>query len=197
MIVEWDRLADGNWQCAVGADDRPGLLAGVAGGLSLVGFDIVSATAHSLPDGRAAEIFVGSDTFDRLGDETGQKRATETIEGVLAGSVPLEEGLAARREVYGDTEVRDPSTEVRIKVFQEASADSTVVEVFAPDEIGLLATVAGVLADLDFDVTVAKVSTTGELAVDVFYVRDRGGKIESAARIAELERGLRLALTRG
>jgi UTP:GlnB (protein PII) uridylyltransferase len=72
-----------------------------------------------------------------------------------------------------------------------------VVEVFARDEIGLLATVARVFADLGFDVTVAKVATTGELAVDAFYVQDQGSKITTAARAGELERTLRAAVQRG
>jgi [protein-PII] uridylyltransferase len=41
--------------------------------------------------------------------------------------------------------------------------------------VGLLASVAAVFADLELDVTVALVATTGERAVDVFYVRDAQG----------------------
>jgi [protein-PII] uridylyltransferase len=66
----------------------------------------------------------------------------------------------------------------RVNIVQDESADASVVEVFAPDEIGLLATVARVCAEQELDVTIAKVATTGELAVDVFYVRDRGEKID-------------------
>jgi [protein-PII] uridylyltransferase len=57
----------------------------------------------------------------------------------------------------------------------DASASSTVIEVHAPDQVGLLASVAAVFADLDIDVSVALVATSGTRAVDVFYVRDAHG----------------------
>ena len=101
-----------------------------------------------------------------------------TIEGVLTGRISVREGLTVRRRAYASHSVDVPTgSRARVRVVQDASAAATVVEVFAPDEIGLLATVAGVFADLGFDVTLAKVATTGELAVDVFYVRDHGAKV--------------------
>jgi [protein-PII] uridylyltransferase len=50
-----------------------------------------------------------------------------------------------------------------------------VVEVHAPDDIGLLARVASVFVDLGLDVAQAIVSTVGDRVVDVFYLRDPGG----------------------
>ncbi len=196
VVVRWQRLDDGRWRAGVGAPDRPGLLADVAGALSLEGFDIASAEGHSMSGGRAAEIFVGVDTFDRLATEGGRTQAANTIEAVLTGSVSVHEGIAKRRAAYGDGGVPD-TVELRVTIVQDASADSTVVEVFAPDQIGLLAVVAGVFADLELDVTLAKVATTGELAVDVFYVRDHGDKLTDPTRLASLERRLLAALSRG
>ena len=57
----------------------------------------------------------------------------------------------------------------------DASASATVVEVHAPDEVGLLAQVAATFADLELDVRTAKVATLGDRVVDVFYVRDAHG----------------------
>jgi len=58
----------------------------------------------------------------------------------------------------------------------EASSFATVVEVHAPDDLGLLARVATVFADLDLDVALAIVSTVGDRVVDVFYLRDVDGQ---------------------
>ena len=62
-----------------------------------------------------------------------------------------------------------------MRVDVDASASATLIEVHAPDDVGLLASVAAVFADLGVDVSAALVSTTGERAVDVFYVRDSAG----------------------
>lgn len=195
VVVDWTELGDDRLRCSVGAADRPGLLAGVAGALALEGFHIDVAEGHSLPGGRAAEVFEGTDAFGRLADPARRARAAATIAGVLEGRISVAEGLRERRAAYGHR--RDPAAaanSVDVRVDPDAAVDASVVEVYAPDEIGLLATVAGVFAALSLDVTVAKVATTGELAVDVFYVRDRGGKLADAARIAALTAALRTAL---
>jgi [protein-PII] uridylyltransferase len=64
---------------------------------------------------------------------------------------------------------------VRVLVDTDASAWATVVEVHAPDDVGLLARVAAVFVDLDLDVGQALVSTVGDRVVDVFYLRDTTG----------------------
>ena len=196
VVVRWESLADGRLRVTVGAPDRPGLLAGVAGALSLEGFDIAAAEGHTLGDGRAAEVFVGSDRFDRLSDERGRLHAADTIRRVLGGEVSVVDDLRARRTAYSQpTRAGVANDSIRIRVEQEASEDATVIEVFAPDEIGLLATVAAVFGSLAFDVKVARVSTTGDQAVDVFYVQDRGAKVTDPRRIATLRAALVTALT--
>lgn len=192
VVVTWRELGQTRWRCSVGAPDRPGLLADVAGALSLVGFDIDRAEGHSLPGHRAAEVFDGTDRFERLATESGRDRAAETVRGVLAGEVSVADGLRERRAAYGQTPPTDDRIEIGIAPME--SADSTVVEVFAPDAIGLLADIAGVFGALGLDVRIAKVATAGELAVDVFYVRDGDGKLLHPARIAELRAGLREVL---
>jgi UTP:GlnB (protein PII) uridylyltransferase len=53
-----------------------------------------------------------------------------------------------------------------------------------------------VFATLGFDVKVARVSTTGDQVVDVFYVQDRGRKVTDGERIDRLREALVLALAR-
>lgn len=68
---------------------------------------------------------------------------------------------------------------MRVVLDKEASAFATVVEVYAPDDVGLLARVAPVFADLGVDVRQAIVQTMGDRVVDVFYVRSPDGSLES------------------
>jgi len=77
----------------------------------------------------------------------------------------------------------------------DASNSATVVEVRAPDAIGLLSRVTLALAECGLDVRTAKVSTLGHEVVDAFYVVERGGgKVAGADRHAHIERAVLAAL---
>ncbi len=62
-----------------------------------------------------------------------------------------------------------------------------MLEVRAPDEIGLLHRITRALFDADLDVVSARVSTLGEMVVDAFYVRERdGGKLTDLDRLSQV-----------
>ena len=68
-------------------------------------------------------------------------------------------------------------------VDNDASVERSVIEITALDRPGLLFELARALFELDLKVASAHVTTFGERAVDVFYVREKnGGKIKSEAR---------------
>jgi [protein-PII] uridylyltransferase len=79
---------------------------------------------------------------------------------------------------------------VDIRVLQDASPNSTVVEVRGPDRLGLLYCLAAALSDLDLDIHVAKIDTLGERVVDVFYVRTAWGEKLADDQVAEVERSI-------
>jgi [protein-PII] uridylyltransferase len=172
--VDWAELPGGLWRCTVVEPDRTGLLATAAAALALVGFDIEGAVVASHPSGYALEVFTGHDRFGRLASADDRVRATATMTAALDGNLALDEELRARSRRYrpvAPTVDRD----VRVLVDTDASDHATVVEVHAPDDVGLLARVAAVFVDLDLDVDQAIVATTGERVVDVFYLDDVSG----------------------
>ncbi len=57
-----------------------------------------------------------------------------------------------------------------------ASSSSTVIEVRAPNRIGVLHRIARALADLGLDIRHATVQTMGEDVVDTFYVQGSNGR---------------------
>jgi [protein-PII] uridylyltransferase len=196
LAVQWEALDDGRLRCTVVAPDRTGLLATVAGSLSLVGFDIVSASGYTHHDGMALEVFTGTDRFGRLGDEAGRKRLFTTLAAALSGELHLDEQLRERTRRYRSTPTQASVRDVSINVDIEASAFATVVEVHAPDDVGLLARVTAVFVDLGLDVTQAIVSTQGERVVDVFYLRDATGqKLTDRLAIESLRATLLARLT--
>ena len=174
LAVEWSEREDGLRECTVVARDRRGLLATVAGVLTLVGFDIQGASAYGDPDtGMALEVYRGIDRFGRL-DEAGQRDFVTMLRSALDGMLPLRARLSERIRRYRSPDTGlDRTVDVRVDV--DASASATVIEVHAPDDVGLLASVAAVFADLGVDVSVALVSTSGTRVVDAFYIRDAQG----------------------
>jgi len=191
LAIEWSHRDDGLLECAVAAPDRTGLLARVAGVLALFGFDIRDAAGY-IADGMALEVFDGADRFGRLADAEGRDAVMDALRGALTGELPLDEQLRARIRRY---RITDPG-DVAVVIDQDASPSATVVEVHAPDHVGLLAQVASTFADLDVDVRTTKVSTLGERVVDVFYVHDAdGNKITKRLFLDQLKATLIARLT--
>jgi [protein-PII] uridylyltransferase len=77
-----------------------------------------------------------------------------------------------------------------------SQGSTTVVEVRAHDEPGLLHRVTAAIAAADATITGAKVSTLGSDAVDVFFVTDPRGRPLSEDRAAALRTTVLATLAR-
>ena len=175
--------------------DRPGLFCRVAGVLALHGLDVRSAVAAG-EAGMAVEVFEVEPAY---GTTPNWPRVTADVERALGGRLSLESRLADRARAYAGRRraaaARPP--EPRVLFDDDASATATVVEVRAPDGVGVLYRITRALADCDLDVRTAKVSTLGHEVVDAFYVTDAtGSKIADEAHRGEIERAVLLELTR-
>jgi [protein-PII] uridylyltransferase len=177
------------------ARDRPGLLAAVTGVFALSGLDVRSADVAG-ENGFAVESFVVEAARGRWPDFA---RVADQLEAVLRGTFPLEDRLAEQARTYaGVRRATSPRpTESHVVVVNDASAESTVVEVHAEDALGLLHRVTSALFELDLDVVAARVSTFGSEVVDAFYVRDAasGGKVVDPMRIRVIDERLVRAIT--
>jgi [protein-PII] uridylyltransferase len=70
----------------------------------------------------------------------------------------------------------EESEAIHVSVDNTASQFFSVVEVRAPDHIGLLYRITAGLHDLGLDIHHAKIATHPDGALDVFYVRDLSGE---------------------
>lgn len=175
-------------QLTVVAPDRPGLFSRVAGVLALHGLAVLDAAVTTL-DGTALEVLRVESSF---GPTIVWDKVLADLEKVLEGRLALQARLAERARVYAGHGKRAPLHEPpRVVVDNRASRDSTVVEVHAPDSVGILYRITRALAELDLDIVSAKVQTLGDRVVDAFYVRDAtGGKIDDPSLLVEVERAL-------
>ncbi|HEX6476532.1 MAG TPA: [protein-PII] uridylyltransferase, partial [Acidimicrobiales bacterium] len=129
-------VADGSTVTVVGPD-RPGLMAAVAGSLALHGLDVRSAVAGSDEAGMAVEVLEVEPTLGRAPDWA---RVEQDLGAVLGGRLALDARLAERARTYarGRPPVAGDPAPVTVLIDNDASATATVVEIRAPNAIGLL-----------------------------------------------------------
>lgn len=178
---------DGDQLIAV-SPDVPGTLSRVAGALALHDLDVLSAQAHSDEQGMAASAFrflVPQRGIDRDAVELDVRRA-------LSAELALSARLADRARTYRrQRRTAAAKPEVAVLFDHHASGNSTVIEVRAPDTLGLLHRLTAALAELGLDVRHATVQSYGPQAIDTFYVRTRQGtRLLEERHRGEVERAL-------
>lgn len=178
----------GTYSVTIVTPDRPGLLSMIAGALSLAGLSILTAQVFTTDDGAAVDVFEVEGAFEARVEEERWREFRGTLRRAIEGRISLAYRVREKRRHYPASRHDVP---VRVHVDNDASDFFTVVEVGAPDRIGLLFDVTRTLTDQQLDVHLAKVATYGERVIDAFYVRDDlGRKVDDPERIAELERAL-------
>jgi [protein-PII] uridylyltransferase len=169
-------------------DDRPGVFSRVAGVLALRGLDVLEAVAYSTVDGQAMSRFR---VTDQRRDDTPWAAITADLDRALRGHLAIEARLADRARSHARHRRLTTSERTTVTFDNGASDDATVIDVEAPDAIGVLYRITKALSDLDLDIRSAKVQTLGAHVVDAFYVRDQSGvKVVDTTLMAEIERAV-------
>ena len=113
-------------------------------------------------------------------------RFDETLAAVVAEGRDVRPAVQERAAAYP----APASTAVAVRALGADSHRHTVIEVRAPDRIGLLAVIAEALYNEGLDVHLAKIDTRAGEAIDVFHVRRLGVPIRTEAELAALTRRL-------
>jgi len=169
--------------------DHPGIFSRMAGAFAMAGASVVDARTYTSADGMACSTFWIQDRDGHPFEESRQPRLKRTIERALKGEVIVRDALNERRRA----KPRELPFTVppRIVFDNNASELHTVIEVNARDRLGLLHVLARTLTGLNINIVTAIITTYGEHAVDVFYVKDLfGHKIRSVPKLAQIERRL-------
>ena len=160
--------------------DRPGVMAGIAGGLALLGLEIRSA--RSATEGDAAVSL-----WEVTRPDVDVTKVRERVRPVLAGEVDLDARLAL-----------DPTHDdvpARVTVLPQRSETATLLEVRAHDRRGLVWTVSRAISGLDHSIRSAHLSTYGAEARDVFYVVDASGEPLGDGEAERMRAAVESALT--
>ncbi len=203
------------------APERLGLFTTMAGVLAVCGLEVLDASAFSedvesggmvtavngsgdgstgdqVPGSADGEIrpLMASCQFEIQPPQSGSvdwDHVLDVAERALDGRLALQARVSrkAREQARYQRRLAADPPKREIIIDNDISELATVVEVHAPDEIGLLYRITQVVRELQLDLRSAKVQTLGPLAVDSFYLRDANGdKVTDPGLVSEL----RLAL---
>jgi [protein-PII] uridylyltransferase len=160
----------GMWEVLIVARDRPGLLATVAGVMALRGASVLAADAATCSDGLVLDVFTVSLDAPRWPD------VNADVHAALHGRIPIHDLLGPRKLEPGE------ASAIHVSVDNTASQFFSLVEVRAPDQVGLLYRITSALHNLGLDIHHARIATHPDGALDVFYVRDLAGeKLDEAS----------------
>jgi [protein-PII] uridylyltransferase len=156
--------------------DRPGLFAMITGVLATNGLNVASARITTSQDGIALDVFRLShiERHELVMDADTWTRVYARLGAVLRGERTMEEMLRAARPPAFLTK-RHPRIPTEVTVDNTSSSRYTVIDITAPDRMGLLFTITYALFQLGLEIHVAKITTNVDQALDVFYVTDRRG----------------------
>ena len=177
-------------QITVVSPDRPGTFSRVAGVMALHGLDVLGAEAHSDEQGMAASEFrVVPPTYGPIEWQPIAADVTRVLNGELALDARLAERAATYRAPRATT--ASAPAPLRVRIDNTASSNATVIEIHAPDQLGILHRMTKALADCGLDIRHARVQTLGSEVVDTFYVRtSKGTKVTDIQHQSEIERAI-------
>ena len=163
----------------------PGTFYRLAGALASEGIEVLSAQINTLSNGWALDRFHGLDNqFDGTPSPERIARVCTQLGEALKNpqaEVPKFPRFWNKQEVDKATLSGLPT---RVLFDNATSERATILQVFAPDRLGLLYTMAKQIHDLQLGIIAAKIGTYIDQVVDVFYVTDlEGQKIEDEERL--------------
>jgi [protein-PII] uridylyltransferase len=196
LVAEWRSSGEHRPdELTVCTRDSPGLLALLAGTLTAEGLNILSVDLYTRADGIVLDTF----TVTRIGEfrpvEAERRCSVEArLLAAVEGSYDVEAGVSKwRAQLRRRRRGRRPAAP-DVRFDDDASPTSTVIEVRAEDEPGLVHRIARTLAGCGVQIGFAKVATEKSHALDIFYVTDEGGEKLPPELTARVEQALLKAL---
>jgi [protein-PII] uridylyltransferase len=181
--------------------DRAGLFSKISGSLTASGLNILAAEIITRADGVVLDKFYVTDARSGLLASRDEKDKFEDVITRALNDEEIDLHALIRAEKPPPSPYRawnDEEIPAGVRFDNQASSAYTVIDVQAEDRVGLLYDISEALNEVGVDIYLAKIVTERGAAIDAFYVAERdGSKITSDSRLADIERRLLAAVTRG
>ncbi len=180
-------------ELTVATRDQPGLFAKLTGVLRAHGMNILSAQITTGGSGMVLDVFRVSHLDRSAGARSDDRWAKIELAAtkVVGGGLDVEALVAAAGRPSSLGEKVVPHVETKIEVDNRVSEDFTVIDVYTRDRVGVLFAIASALYHLGLSIHLAKITTSVDRVLDVFYVTGADGhKIEAPARLDEIRAAL-------
>ncbi len=199
--MQWKVLPQrGHTEVAFCTWERRRLLAKVAGSFSVVPLNILSADVFPRADNVVLGIFRVCDTTARPATN---QRDFQLVEQTLRRALENESfdfqpliQKATRKSRLAAPAIEFPT---RIAIGNETHPSYTLIEIQAPDRLGLLYDILSCLDRENILIPLCRINTQAGAAIDALYVADgaTGGKIADPQRIRLLQQHLKNAILTG
>ncbi|MGE4506160.1 MAG: ACT domain-containing protein, partial [Desulfovibrionaceae bacterium] len=185
------------WELTIATTDRPGLFATLAGVLALHQLDILAAELFTWKDGTVVDVFTVHGPADESYAGELFERVRRAVRYALTGKLSLGYRLEEMRRSPLRQGRGGPLLPPFVRVDNQSSDFYTLVEVAAPDRLGLLFDVARAMADMHLSIHLAKITTDAGRIADVFHVRASDGrKLDDPGLVSQVETEIMKVLER-
>jgi [protein-PII] uridylyltransferase len=192
--ISWQvREKQDRWELTVMSRQPHGLLARVAGTLTLNQLDIRKAKTHTKKNGVALQILEVAALDPKMQISWAQVMAD--LQKTMQGRLALEYRLALHAAKESRKRGRVPAKPDEVVVDNNSSNQYTIIEVYTGDRPGLLYAITRTLLDLHLQVFLAKISTRMDQVADIFYVlTQEGQRVVDPDQVEEVKQALLFSL---
>jgi [protein-PII] uridylyltransferase len=181
------------WELTVMSRQPLGLLARVAGILTLNQLDIRKAKSHTKKNGVALQIFEVAALKPKM--EISWEKVMADLQKTVQGRLALEYRLSLHVAKQQRKKREIPEKPDEVVVDNDSSDQYTIIEVYTTDHPGLLYSITRTMLDLQLQVFLAKISTRMDQVADIFYVlTQEGQRVEDPEHVEEIKQALLFSL---
>ncbi len=159
------------------AKDSPSLLSRLCGAIAINDLNIHDAKIFTRKDGIVIDSFNVTDyRTHKLIDESRYSKIENDILLAVDKQLPISKEFSRVQSKWWRIESKLFKRKTKQKIEFEEHDKYTIIDVYAPDRVGLLYQITKKMNELGLSIFFAKIATKSDDVVDAFYVLDRRGQ---------------------